>query len=100
MVKTKLNKKEIISKMEKNNKDIRKYGVKKIGLFGSFLGKKQKRSSDVDILVSFDNVSFKRYIQLKFFLESLFGKDVDLVIEKNLRPELGYVKKEVEYARL
>ncbi len=51
--------------------------------------------SDIDIIVSFDV-----YIELKFLLEKLFNKKVDLVIEKDLRPELDYVKKEVKYARL
>lgn len=92
--------KKIMNELEKHREDICKYGVKKIGLFGSFLRNEQKRGSDIDIIVGFDNVTFKKYIQLKFFLESLFGKDVDLVIEKNLRPELKYIKKEVEYARL
>ena len=98
--KTKLNSERIINQIEQNTQDISKYGVKKIGLFGSFLGKKQRKGSDVDILVSFDNVSFDNYMELKFLLEKLFRRKVDLVIEKDLRPELNYVKKEAKYARL
>lgn len=98
--KTKLNPKKIIKELEENKKHIRKYGVKKIGLFGSFLRKKQRKGSDIDIIVSFDNVSFDNYIELKFLLEKLFRKKIDLVIERDLRPELNYVKKEVKYARL
>jgi len=95
-----LTSKKIIQEIEKNSKDIRKFGVKKIGLFGSFLKENNKKKNDVDIIVSFDNVSFDNYMELKFLLEKLFRKKVDLVIEKNLRPELNYVKKEVSYARL
>lgn len=98
--KTKLNPKKIIKELEENKKHIRKYGVKKIGLFGSFLKKKQRRESDIDIIVSFDNVNFDNYIELKFLLEKLFGREIDLVIGKDLRPELDYIKKEVKYARL
>jgi len=92
--------KTIIKEIEENSEDIRKFGVEKIGLFGSFLNRDNKRKNDVDIIVSFDEVSFKKYIRLKFLLEKLFRKKVDLVIEKNLRSELNYVKKEIEYARL
>ena len=95
MVKEKLDSKKIIKEIEESSEDIRKFGVKKIGLFGSFLHRDNKRKNDIDILVSFDN-----YMELKFLLEKIFGKKVDLVIEKNLRPELNYVKKEVSYARL
>ena len=100
MIKKKLDSKKIIKEIEENSEDIRKFGVKKIGLFGSFLKRNNKKKNDVDILVSFDEVSFDNYIRLKFLLEKLFGKKVDLVIEKNLRAELDYVKKEAEYARL
>ena len=100
MAKNKLDSKKIIKEIEDNSRDISKYGVKKIGLFGSFLKDKQKKGSDIDIIVSFDSISFKKYIRLKFLLERIFGKEVDLVIEKDLRSELNYVKKEVKYARL
>jgi len=99
-MKNKLTPKKIIKEIEENSEDIRKFGVKKIGLFGSFLKKDNKRKNDVDIIVSFDNISFDNYMELKFLLEKLFRKKVDLVIEKNLRSELNYVKKEAEYARL
>ena len=96
----KLDKSIIVSGMEKNADDIRKFGVKRIGLFGSFLGRKQTSKSDVDILVTFDNVTFRRYIGLLQYLEKLFNKKVDLVNEKFLREELNYVKDEAVYARL
>ena len=54
----------------------------------------------MDIIVSFDNIIFDNYIELKFLLEKLFKKKVDLVIEKDLGPELNYVKKIVKYAKL
>ena len=94
-MKQKLTSKEIIEEIETRKKDISEYGVKKIGLFGSFLKGNDKPKSDVDIIVSFYN-----YMELKFLLEKLFRKKVDLVIEKDLRSELNYVKKEAEYARL
>lgn len=96
----KLNSKEILKNIEKRKTDIRKYGVKKIGLFGSFAKGKQHKKSDIDILVNFDKVNFDRYIELKFMLEKLFGRKVDLVIESDLRPELKEAKKEAKYVRV
>ncbi len=100
MVKEKLNSKEIIRKIEKRRKDIRKYDVKKIGLFGSFSKNKQHKKSDVDIIVEFNEETFDNYIELLFLLEKILKRKVDLVIEKDLRPEFSYVKKEAKYARL
>ncbi|GEM_PF-566551 len=95
----KLTKKDILRIIELHNEEIRFYGVKKIGLFGSYLKGKQKKGSDIDILVEFENPTFDNYMELKFFLEKLFGRKVDLVIEESLKPALNYVKKEAVYAK-
>lgn len=73
--------------------------MKKIGLFGSFLKGKQNKKSDVDIIVKFDKATFDNYMDLKFLLEKLFRKKVDLVTEKSLKPALKYVKKEAIYVK-
>ena len=98
--KTKLNSEKIIEKIEKNRKDIRKYGVKRIGLFGSFVKGKEHKKSDIDIIVSFSKETFDNYIDLLFFLEKMFRRKIDLVIEKDIHPELNYIKKDVKYVRL
>ena len=95
-----LNKKKIIGGIMDSGDDIKKYGVKKIGLFGSYLNGKQKSESDIDILVELDENTFDNYFGLWEFLENLFDKKIDLVIEKSLKPELNYVKKEAVYVRL
>jgi len=93
-------KSKIIKKIETNREKIKKIGVKKIGLFGSFLKNKEKRNSDVDILVEFDEITADNFFNLLSLLESLFRKKVDLVIESDLKPELKYVKEEAEYVRI
>jgi|SRR3989344_6541169 len=95
-----INSKKIINKIEERKQDIKKYGVKKIGLFGSFVKGKQHKKSDVDIIVTFENIDFDTYIGLKLMLEKMFGRNVDLVIEKDLRPELKDIKKEIKYVKL
>ena len=95
----KLTAKSIIKKIEENRNNLRKYGVNKIGLFGSFLNNKQNKRSDIDFLVSFDKNTFDNYMDTKFFLERLFKKKIDLVIEENLKHSLEYVKEEAVYAK-
>ena len=76
------------------------WGVKKIGLFGSILNGKQTKKSDIDILIKFDNISFDNYAEIIILLENIFKRKVDLVTESSLRPEMAYVKKEAEYAKI
>jgi uncharacterized protein len=74
-----------------------RYGVKKIGLFGSTVRSSARKGSDIDILVSFEGpATSERYFGVQFFLEDLFGAPVDLVTDKALRPELRpFIEKEV-----
>jgi len=59
---------EVIISMLKENKDILiKYGVKKIGLFGSFVRGEQKDYSDIDFLVEFEKHNFDNFMDLAFF---------------------------------
>ncbi len=90
--------KEIVKLLAEHRSEINGFGVKKIGLFGSYLRNEQNRKSDIDLLVVFERVTFDNFIGLKFFLEDLFGKKVDLVIERSLKPAFNYVKKEAVYA--
>ncbi len=96
-----LKKDEIIRKIEANKKKIKKYGVKKLGLFGSFLKGKQTTKSDIDVLIEIDkNKISESYFELLFYFEDLFKRKIDLIIASDLRPELNYVKKEAEYVKL
>mgnify|MGYP001613391716 FL=1 len=94
-----LNPKEIIKTIEQHKDDLNRYSVKKIGLFGSFLKRTTHKKSDIDLLVSFKETTFDNYMELKFMLEKLFHKKVDLVIEENLKPSLKYIKNEAIYAK-
>lgn len=93
--------KSVMKKIEKNMVKIGQYGVKRIGLFGSYVRNEPKRGSDIDILVEFEKgkKGFDNYMDLKFFLEGLFGCDVDLVISETVKPDLKpYILGSVEYA--
>lgn len=78
-----------------------KFGVKRIGIFGSFARGKEKAGSDIDVLVEFDEtkITFDNYMDLKFYLEDLFKREVDLVIESSIKPRLkDNIMREVVYA--
>ncbi|NVM52345.1 MAG: nucleotidyltransferase family protein [Candidatus Helarchaeota archaeon] len=80
---------------------IEKYGVKRIGLFGSYIRNKQQDKSDIDILVEFKKgqKTFDNYMELKFFLEDLFECKVDLVIIEAIKPDLKpYIMGSVKFA--
>ena len=96
----KLNLKKIMEKIKKNKSKIRKGGVKKIGLFGSFVKGKQKKRSDIDFLVEFEKIDIDKYLYILNLLEKLFKKKIDLIIEQDLKPELKYVKKEARYVKI
>ena len=95
-----LNSEKIIETLKREQAKMKEKGVKKIGLFGSYAKNKQKKKSDIDILVEFDKISADNFFGLLFFLEKLFRKNVDLVELKSLRKELNYVKKEAKYVKI
>jgi hypothetical protein len=98
-----LTKQKIITIIRDNTDTIKMYGVKRLGLFGSFLKSHENNKSDIDILVEFqrDKKLFDNYMELKFFLERLFHRKVDLVIKEALKPEIGpNIIREVKYAKL
>jgi len=100
MIEIKMNKEDIIGKIEGRRDEIRKLGVKRVGLFGSYLKGTQKRGSDVDILIEFDEVTLRKYCDMLRFLKKLLRRKIDLVIEKDLKSGLKYVKKEALYVKI
>ena len=90
-------KKEVSSILLSHKKEIEKYSVKRIGLFGSFIKGRQNEKSDVDLLVEFIRGK-KNFINLAFFLENLFHRKVELVTPESLSPYLKpYITKEIKY---
>ena len=64
-----------------------RYGVTHIGLFGSGARDELRTDSDIDVLVEFEGpATFDRYFSLRDHLEQIFGRKVDLVSEKSLKP--------------
>ncbi len=79
-----------------------KFHVLKIGMFGSFARGEQKDTSDVDILVEFEEgqETFDNYMDLKFYLEELFDRKVDVVIFNSIKPAIKpSIMRSVIYAK-
>ena len=75
-----------------------KYTVKNIGIFGSFSRGKGGSESDVDIIVELGEQTFDHYMDLKFRLEEVLARPVDLVIAETLKPLLRpVIEREVIY---
>lgn len=66
------------------------FGVKEIGIFGSYVRGQQKKNSDLDILVDFtDAPSLFKFIELENYLRRLLNVKVDLVMKSALKPNIG-----------
>ena len=91
---------EIKSILRKQKLQIReRYGVSKIGIFGSYVRGEQKKKSDVDILVEFEKpISLLKLVNLENFLGDIIGIKVDVVPKEDIRSELKErIIKEVIY---
>lgn len=77
------------------------YGVSRIGLFGSTLREENKNSSDIDILIDFQEgkETYQNFISVCDILENFFHKHkLDIVTLKGLSPFIGkQILNEVEY---
>jgi len=95
-----LSKAEIMDLLTAHREELsRRFSVRRIGLFGSHARGDARPASDVDILVEFDQPTFDHYMDLKFHLEDLLHRPVDLVLQDSLKPRLRpIIEREVVYA--
>ena len=67
----------ILKKFKEENAD--KYGIQKIGVFGSYAREEQTIDSDVDVCVLLETPSYMTRAAIKEDLEILFDREVDVV---------------------
>jgi len=95
-----MDKQEIIKIIRKSKPEMEaQYGVQRLGLFGSYVREKQRKRSDIDILVTFKrDVDLFDFLDLREYLENKLRAKVDLVMESALKPAIGKrILSEVEY---
>lgn len=94
--------KEIISIIRNCKEELQeRFGVEDIAIFGSYIRNEQKYNSDVDVFVTLKTgyKTFDNFIELKFFVEDITKKKIDLVIKDSIRKEFrDVVLKEAMYA--
>jgi len=95
-----MNKQEIIEFLVSHKQELNeKYGVTRIGLFGSYARNEAKEGSDIDIAVEIESKNkYRSFFELKRHLEKNFKNKVDLGIESTLKPiAKEYILKEMIY---
>ena len=79
----------VIQLIREHRADIDRFGVRAISIFGSVARDEAGDGSDVDVMVDFGpEPTFRGYMDLKFYLEDLFGTKVDVVTPGALLPGL------------
>lgn len=75
------------------------YKVKEIGIFGSFARGEQKDTSDLDLLIDFEEpIGLIQYVRLQNYLSDRIGVQVDLVTKSGLKPRIGsHIQREIIY---
>lgn len=79
----------------------KKYKIKDIGVFGSYVRGDQTSESDLDVLVNYsdDSIDIFDFLDLREYLSTLIPMEVDLVMKDSLKPGIGKnILKEVVYA--
>lgn len=92
-----MTKEDIKMALVANREILKKYKVKSIALFGSYVRHEEREDSDIDFLVEFDEDTYDNFVHLIFTLEDLLKKNVQIVTNADISPYLKpYVMKEAE----
>ena len=97
------NKQQVINTLKKNSRLLKKFGVEKMGIFGSFVSGKQNNNCDVDLLVQFKKgqKNFRNFMGTADLTETLLGRSVDLLTPESLSPYIGpHIKNDAEYVQI
>ncbi|MBI5573982.1 MAG: nucleotidyltransferase family protein [Elusimicrobia bacterium] len=85
--------KNIKKVLSQNTEIFTRHKIKRLGIFGSYLTGKNKRNSDIDLLVEFnETVDLFEFVRLTNELQKLLNVKVDLVTPNALKP---YIKDKI-----
>ncbi len=75
--------------LAEHKKELSSFRVKSLSIFGSVARGEETEESDLDLLVEFEGKpTYDQYMELKFFLEKVLDKEVDLVTKEGLRDKI------------
>jgi len=91
----------ILKALGSRKDELSKYGIRNVGLFGSYTRNEQVKDSDIDLLIDFDpeSESFDNFMAVYDIIEQLFkGEKIEVVTMNGLSPYIGpSILKEVQY---
>ncbi len=93
------NKEEVIKLLNRHRDKLKRYGVKKIGIFGSSVRNLLREDSDIDIFVEFEKgkATMKNFIYLNEFLENLFKRKVDIITKAGIESiRINHIKEKIK----
>ena len=82
----------ILSTIRENKKELYRFGIRKVGLFGSYVRGEQSETSDIDLLIDFDpaHENYDNYMIVCDIIEQLFNDEkVEIVTKNGLSPYIG-----------
>jgi uncharacterized protein len=91
MVTAVLRKNDVLQRLAAEAARIKSHGVRRLGLFGSFVRDQPRADSDVDLLVEFQpgNKTFDNFMALADLLEGVLQRRVELLTTESLSPYIG-----------
>lgn len=94
---------DILDFLTQHKNELRRYNIKRIGLFGSYAHNNASENSDIDFLVEYQHgkKSLTNFLELIDFLEQSFHKDVELVTRESVSKYIfPYIEKEIQYVQI
>jgi predicted nucleotidyltransferase len=91
----------ILTTIRENKKELLRFGILRVGLFGSYVRGDESEKSDIDLLIDFDpdHENFDNFMAVCNILEQLFRNEkLEIVTKNGLSPYIGpKILKEVQY---
>lgn len=85
-----MNRAQVLVQLQRHRQEIeQRFAIKHLSVFGSAARDELRQDSDIDVLVEFEGTpTFDGYMELKFYLEELLGRTVDLVTHDAVKPRM------------
>jgi hypothetical protein len=94
-------KNNILNTLKTNKLKLKKFGIRSVGLFGSYIHEEQSSGSDIDLLIDFEpeKENFDNFMAVCDFFEKIFKNEkVEIVTKNGLCPHIGpKILNEVQY---
>jgi len=85
-----MNRDQVLSELRRHRQEIeQRFAIKHLSVFGSAARDELRDDSDIDVLVEFKGkATFDGYMDLKFYLETILSRQVDLVTQDAVKPRM------------